>query len=449
LLKYLIRRTDITLLVSNIRFALAAHKICPTLRGTIEYLLDYTLGLVECIWDVEDLPQCPTRILQWLILSYGGAGAWNKFAQIVQRDIKTATSVIENRKVDAPYPGDLERMINDLSVYSNMLSVSMEYERHGGPVLNEEEDELRGVRWPVERHVPTTKQERLAFRLDRALRELNRMKDGLVNAGYSLRPEDCKLEHQVQPKANVQARNDQAAPGPFHGTGHHNETGCFIIQDCPTPLGIPAATARANSAVGSGLYPMVSQVETVRENFLRRADAQSSVRKEMESLSKSLQRVLELQEQLSTQLQSDKSDLATSTCSGAVQQPEPQNSLENSKERPLEAMLEINSISEQTIECGREVIRSMAEEDKGDKRAAVLTTDTSASVPSPGAPYADAPSPSGSYVLFTPAGGDTPTGWCLSPSSIIAAGGSSPEQPEENHGSLEKPDNRYDGEIEW
>jgi hypothetical protein len=158
-LKYLIRRTDITLLVDNLRSGLTTGKISPALRDMVEYILDYTLGLVDCIREVEDLRPILTKTLQWLILSYGGARTWHMFAHIVQHGIKAATNAVEMRRVEVLNTADIEAMINDLELYSTMLLGSIDCDRYGGPPFDQEEEEFRSTRRRTGRIVPTTNQE--------------------------------------------------------------------------------------------------------------------------------------------------------------------------------------------------------------------------------------------------------------------------------------------------
>lgn len=396
LLKYLIRRTDITLLISNIRLALSTGRINPILRDTIEYLLDYTLGLVKCIWDVEDLPSGPTRVLQWLILSYGGTQTWNRFAQIVQRDVRMATRMVENIQVDPPYPIGLERLINDLQIYSNMLIGSIQYDRNGGPALNGEEYELRGTREHLQRNIPTTNQERVAFRVERALRELRTKRNNLEAIDYSIRAGGWDGELQPQAGAGVEAGNDGLAPGYAHHVGHQDDVGLGIAQ------GISNETV-------IGLRPLSSN-EASKENFSNHLDSSNSlknIREDIIELSEALHKALKLQEKLIRQFRNNEDGLeAHIQPENSTQEPKRQNNSNPPKGKAPDGRPEVKPRVEYKTSMG-EGMGEAEEMENNDKSKPALSIDTKVSMPATGGG-----SPTGSYVLFTPPTECPPSEWC-------------------------------------
>ena len=230
MLKYLIRRTDISLFVNNVRLALATGRIHCIVRDSIEYLFDYSLGLVECIWDIENLTPDSIRILQWLILTYGGIRTWDMFARIVRRDIRVAMRVIENSQLEPPRPSDLVRMINYLQVYSSMLQRIIEYDCRGGPPSHDDQDEARGTRELLDSNIPTINQERLAFRLELTLRELRWMKDIIVVINFSTLVEGPEREHQSQPQAKMEGQSHTSAADPSRSIIYQNNAGPSTIH---------------------------------------------------------------------------------------------------------------------------------------------------------------------------------------------------------------------------
>lgn len=395
LFKYLIRRTDIALLISNIRLGLRVGRINPIHRGSIEYLLDYTLGLVECRWDVEALPPDPTRILQWLILFYGGNRTWNKFAHIVQRDIRTATHMVECRQPHRLYLDDIERIISNLQIYSDILIGSILYDRTGGPLLNGEEYEATGTR--MHRNIPTTDQERLAFRVEGATRELIKMRDDLVDRDYFTRLEDWEDERQLQPEEGAMADNDGPAIDSARHVGHQGD------------VGLPMTYEISNDYI-TGRTPVPS-TEIPKESFSRHPDSSNtskSIGEDMKELVEALQNALTLQENLIRQLRSGKDELENNIQpESSTQQAKRQDNSNFTTGKATEGKLETRAAVEHQA-----TVESVDEEtENNDKSKPILSIDTKDSMFASGGV-----SPSSSYVLFTPTSetseGAAPSGWC-------------------------------------
>jgi hypothetical protein len=74
----------------------------------------------------------------------------------------------------------------------------------------------------LERNILTTNQERLAFRLQRILRELRRLKDNVVVMNYSQLPEGFERDDQNQTEARAEGQSNMLAAYPPRNTRHQN-----------------------------------------------------------------------------------------------------------------------------------------------------------------------------------------------------------------------------------
>ena len=424
LLKYLIRRTDITLLVNNLRSGLTTGRINPAICDMIEYILDYTLGLVECTREVEHLSPILTKTLQWLILSYGGARTWHRFAQIVQQGIKAATKTIETRRLELLNSTDLEAVINSLELYSTMLLGRIDCDRHGGPALDKEDEEFRSIRRHIGRTIPTTNSERLAFRLERALRELKKVRDSLVN--HCIHPGGRDDGPQIQPKAEV--HDNGPLPDSSHNSANKNSSGTSMIPECSIMSNV--------SATAGGVYSGFDDEPSILDDNWEVSSVltMSDMREKIDEI---LDGIWQLQEKLPKQRRNENGDgnLATGI--------QPETSQEHKQQSDSEA----NPVQTSLLKIGSDVENTVNSEREVTKTETVLAVDTSFSVPSPSA--TGGMSPSGSYIALTPPSGGTPSNWSSGPFPDRDVPARSPNHLGEDRGRSDKPENTWPSDIEW
>jgi hypothetical protein len=298
LLKYLLRRTNIPLVISNLESGLATGKIDPRLSDNIRSLLDDTLGLVKCICDVEDLLDCNYRVMQWLLLSYGGPEIWNEFSQMAQRSNVAAIRILESRKVDRLCPYVIVQTISELEAYLGMLLWALNYNEYGCPPFGNEEEFFRDERRRLirGRKIPTTDQERLSFSLQRTLRELKRTQDHFANVAHPTEPKTC--EHS-QP--NLEKLEDVPAPDPSYES--EEQHGCEIsgileIAELPDKIDTLKTTRGARSPIYAR-SSLESLIDIITQGYEASSISNmSDVREEMEEI---FQRAEKLQERLAMQ----------------------------------------------------------------------------------------------------------------------------------------------------
>jgi hypothetical protein len=100
--------------------------------------------------------------------------------------------------------------VKNLTIYLDMLRVSIECDRDGGQAPEEEESGVREAPELVRRKIPTTKQERLAFRVARALGEFESMRDDIEQSDNPISTKGSEYQPQIHPEG-VEANDGELA----------------------------------------------------------------------------------------------------------------------------------------------------------------------------------------------------------------------------------------------
>lgn len=279
LLQYLISRTDIHILTSNIRWAIKSGKINPEFTNEIEDLFDYSLGLIK-----DTLSPAVIKIFCWLVLSYGGTGPWNKFEQKIEQSLQSADKAVKKSLADCPCPTELQITIINLNLYLDILLLCVDYDRHGGPTVGEEpEDVLRESREPIGRKIPTNNLEILASRLVHALELLQHVMWGdCQHLFWSVHPEACECEYPILREAGIEADKDEPAIFP-------------------------------------SIRPKINESKTPKA-----PSTEFTLQADMDKLSQTLQTALKIQEELLLQFPDNKGRLESNIKLETIQGPKPQ-----------------------------------------------------------------------------------------------------------------------------
>lgn len=378
MLKYLIRRTDITILVNNIHSGLNTGRINPSLRDSVKYLLNYALGLVACVWDIEDLSPGQTKILQWLILSFGGHSAWTNFAHVAEKSIKAATKMVETKRVGNICSAGVDKTLTELEACSTMLVESIASDAYGGPALNHEDEDYRERMKLLETNdTPVTDQERLSFRLGRALRELKKLKSILKHEGIYTQPDTRERQN---------------------GSNVEEDMYDNLSVSMPEHTGIK----ETNMETASLLCSLMSILKQGSE--ISAALKMAGIPEELDEIGRKLK---DLTGKISVQAQKDQGDNVLTQ--GHVQMTAPANTPSTSA---TSSSSKINPLLQTTpIETGEATNVIVEGKDKSSKRRG---ENKSYSVPSPGVSCAGL-SPTDSYVAVAPPASSLSTNSCLSP----------------------------------
>jgi hypothetical protein len=372
LLKYILRRTNISLFISSLESGLAAGKIDPRLSDNIRSLLDDTLGLPKCICDVEDLPDCDYRVMHRLLLSYGGPEIWNEFSQMAQRSNEVAIRTLEGRKVDRLCPYVIVQTISELEAYLSMLLWALDYNEYGCPPFGNEEEFFRDERRRLirRRKIPTTNQERLSFLLQRTLRELKRTQDHFANVAHPTEPKIC--EHS---QSNPEILEDTPAPDPAYESEEQDGTGISGISgivERPDTSDTPRATRGARTPIYAR-SSLESLIEIMTQGYEASSISNmSGVREEMEEI---FQRAEKLQERLAMQPPNETVDSKVTAVSlQEISQQETPDTQRTQTRKQLPSVPK--SSTRKTVESEGDPEQSKTEEKLRDKGMTKLSNDT-------------------------------------------------------------------------
>jgi hypothetical protein len=315
------------------------------------------------------------KIFCWLVLSYGGTRPWNKFEHKIECGLKAADRVVKRSLADSHCPTELHITIINLNLYLDMLLLCLDYDRHGGPTLGEEpEDVLREAREPNGRKIPTNNIEILASRLAHALELLRKVMWGdWQHLFSSVLPEGCECEYPIHQEAGVEADIDESA----------------LFSNTRTK-----ENARKTSKAPSREFNLWA---------------------DMDNLSQALQTALKIQEEL-LQFLNNKDRLESNIKSETIQGSKPRTNSEVRSEVKPAVKLEIGSELEEELKNEKREINKSApegDEKKDGRSKPTLTLDTKIISPQPsaGMPNPSVDSSSDAIALFTPSSGSTPIDW--------------------------------------